>query len=132
MESSYIPHVELTCSQNDLLLYIPISYNIALILITAYLGYRTRKLPENFKETLNIFVCAASTLFLWISFFPVYNLLTSNYQQILIFLINLHFSGYFYLISLFFPKIYGILFLKEEQIKFKMWKPSETVGSAAN
>ena len=130
MASPYVPRVELICEENQLLLFIPTGYNVFIILITAYLGYSTRKLPENFKETLNIFVCAVSTVFLWISFFPIYNFLSSNYERVLVFLINLHFSGFFYVICLFLPKIYGIVFLNEEQMKVKVWQSFETEKSS--
>ena len=119
MESRYFPRVELICYENQLSLFLPTAYNIAIILITAILGYSTRKLPENFNESMSIFVCAAATIFLWMSFFPVNHFLKKNIQQLILFIINLVVSVLLYTACLFVPKIYAIIFLTDAQMNVK-------------
>lgn len=112
------PYVELRCQQSLPGFLTPLSYNCLMIIICAILGYLTRKLPENFNESWHIFISVSTTLFMWLIFLPTYFLAFYNYHQVALLALCLILNSYITLGCLFFPKVYAILFLKEDQIKF--------------
>ena len=49
-----------------------LSYNLILVFICAVYAFKTRKLPDNYKESRYISYCVDTTLLIWITFLPTY------------------------------------------------------------
>ena len=112
------PYVELRCEQALPGFLAPVAYNLIMILVCAILGYLSRKLPENFNETWHIFISVSTTLFMWLVFLPTYFLAFYAHHQVALLAFCLILNAYITMGCLFLPKIYAILFLKEDQIRF--------------
>lgn len=102
------PVIRSYCRSTDLCMHLTTFYNAVLIFLSACLGFVTRHLPDNFRETMCLFLCACSTLLLWACFLPVYSTITSPLSRKLLQVLILHLSAHVYLASLFLPKVFAI------------------------
>ena len=64
--------VELFCDLPIASLLSSLSYNLVLVFICTVYAFKTRKLPDNFKESRYISYCVDTTLLIWITFLPTY------------------------------------------------------------
>ena len=76
------PYVELMCVMPLPGVIVSLGFNILLIILCVVYGFLTRKLPENYSESWYIFVSAATTMFLWLVFFPSYFTAFYAYHQV--------------------------------------------------
>ena len=110
-------YVELFCDQSVAGFIIPLSYNLAFILICAILGFISRKIPQNYNETWYIFVSVSTTSFMWLVLLPTYftSFYASNKAALLALcmLLNIGIT----LSCLFFPKVYAVLYVKESNLQ---------------
>ncbi len=76
--------------------------------IFSFLFY-TRKLPDNFNESLYIFFSAATTIIVWLAFLPTYFLThDATYRQLLLPAASL-LNVYTMLVGLCFPRVYVVI-----------------------
>lgn len=64
--------VELFCDLPRESLLSSLCYNLVLVLICTVYAFKTRKLPDNYKESRYISYCVDTTLLIWITFLPTY------------------------------------------------------------
>ena len=95
----------------------PLAYNLSLVLVTAILGYLTRKLPENYNESWYIFVSVATTMFLWVVFVPTYLTTFFVVHQVVLLTCCVMINATVTLFCLFLPKIYAVYFVDEQHLK---------------
>lgn len=119
-------YVEVLCSLPLSGLLPPLCLNLLFILTCAAYGFLTRKLPENFNESWYIFVSVATTTFLWLVFLPAYFTAFYAVHQIALLVSCLIINATITLLCLYFPKIYCIYFINENDIQFQT---AGTVGS---
>ena len=112
------PYVEITCSVTLMGFLPPLIFNMVLIVACAFFGYLTRKLPENFNDSRYIFVSISTTLFMWSVFLPTYFTAFHAHHQAALLSVCLLFNAYITMVGQFGPKIYAVLFVKEETITF--------------
>ncbi|XP_063683734.1 G-protein coupled receptor family C group 6 member A-like [Bolinopsis microptera] len=62
------------------LVYFLIGYVLTILLIATVMGFKTRKLPENYKESLHIFMCSLITLALVLCYVPAMILIPGEKQ----------------------------------------------------
>ena len=102
-------YVILYCHTNITSLLLPLGYNILLLMCCTVLGFLTRKLPENYNESLYIFFSSATTIIVWFAFLPTFFLThDATYRQLLLpaaALLNV----YTMLTGLLFPRIYVVI-----------------------
>ncbi|CAH1775467.1 unnamed protein product, partial [Owenia fusiformis] len=110
--------VEVVCDFPMWSMIASIVYNLVLVLATAALAFLTRKLPDNFNETLHILLSVCATLFLWLSFVPTYFITYRAKHQQMLFSVMFMLTGLVSILCLFAPKIYAIMFIDESKITF--------------
>ncbi len=127
-------HVELFCDLPLEEFLVPLTYNLALIVLCAVYGFLTRKLPENFNESWYIFVSVSKTTFLWTVFIPTYFTTFYAYHQASLLAFCLLLNATITLLCLFMPKIYAIYFVNEDDLQYYSTqggsKGNATVGSS--
>lgn len=111
-------YVELVCEQHLHGFLIPLSYNVAIILVCSVLGFLTRKLPENFNESWYIFVSTSSTCFMWAIFLPTYFNAFYAYHKAALLAFCLVLNTLVTLACLFLPKLYAIFYVDDGRIQF--------------
>ncbi|ELU10064.1 hypothetical protein CAPTEDRAFT_32869, partial [Capitella teleta] len=116
MPGQFEPRVELLCAQATIPFLMPLSYNILLIVLCGILGYRCRKLPENFNESGFIFVAAWTTIFTWVLFIPTYFTATSSLHQAILLNLSLLLNAFITIGCLFAPKVYALYYVSENRI----------------
>lgn len=110
-------YVELQCHQNIIGFIIPLSYNILLTLLCAICAFITRKLPENFNESLHIFISVFLTLFIWIAIIPTYFVAFYAFHKAVLLALALFLISIIVVLCLFGPKILTVYFSPESKIK---------------
>ncbi|CAH1780393.1 unnamed protein product [Owenia fusiformis] len=110
--------VELLCWIPLESLIAPLVYNLVLIIICSYYGFKTRFLPDNFNESRFIFFSVSTTLFLWIAFLPTYFTASSAYHKATLLSALLILNASVTLLVLFLPKLYAIYYISEDHMKF--------------
>ena len=122
-------YVILYCHTDITSLLLPLGYNIVLLLCCTVLGFLTRKLPENYNESLYIFFSSATTIIVWLAFLPTFFLThDATYRQLLLpaaALLNV----YTMLMGLLFPRIYVVIQASRRSKKFKGRKSHEWTRS---
>ena len=99
-------------------LVVLLAYNLLLLVACAIIGFLTRKLPENFNESWFIFVSVATTTFLWLVLLPTYFTTFYAYQKTVLLATCLILNAFITLVCLFLPKIYAVIYVDEEKMKF--------------
>lgn len=87
----------------------PLGFNLLLIMVTLVLAFLTRKLPDNFKESMCVFICACSNLFLWISFLPAYLTVPPSPSRELLLVLASLVTGSFLSICFFGSRVLGVI-----------------------
>lgn len=113
-------YVELVCSRTIWAFLIPMVYNIAMIMMCAVYGFRTRKLPQNFNESWFIFISVATTLFAWVVLLPSYFNAFYAYHQEALLALCLIINVYICLLCQYGPKIYAIYYVDKEAMQVTM------------
>ncbi|CAH1792940.1 unnamed protein product [Owenia fusiformis] len=111
-------YVELSCDFPVWSMIISIIFNLLLVLATATLAFLTRKLPDNFNETMHILLSVCATVFLWLSFIPTYFITDRAKHQQMLFSVMFLLTGAVSILCLFAPRIYAVIFVDESKIKF--------------
>ncbi|XP_064639819.1 metabotropic glutamate receptor-like [Lineus longissimus] len=113
-------YVELLCHLPVKALVIPIGYNLILVLISAFYGFKTRKLPNNFNESRYIFFCVCSTIFLWIAFIPTYFAAFHATHKNILLALSLLLNSTMILLCIFITRIYALFYVEEEKMHFSI------------
>ncbi|XP_064631103.1 metabotropic glutamate receptor 5-like [Lineus longissimus] len=110
--------VELTCDLPFYALIIPLCYNLLVVLVAAFFGYKTRKLPENFNESKCIFLSVCSTVFIWIAFMPTYFAAMTAQHKILLLASSLVLNATVIILCLFVTRVYALFYMDEDDMLF--------------
>ncbi len=105
------PYLELYCHLELFGLLIPLGFNLILILLCSYFGFRTRTLPDNFNESKFIFFSVISTTFLWVMFLPTYFTTFYAIYKTILLASSLVINARITLVSLFVPKVFAVYFV---------------------
>eukprot|EP00116_Pleurobrachia_bachei_P013977 sb/3474239/ len=70
-----------SCQATDsTLVYCLVGYAVSLLIVSSIMGFLTRKVPDNFKESMHIFLCSLITLAVVSTFVPAMVLLPGKKQ----------------------------------------------------
>ena len=116
MPSIFEKYVELYCYKTTIWFLIPLSYNLFIMLLCAWIGFFTRKLPNNFNESWFIFVSVATTLFAWVVFIPAYFTVANVSLQSAILGFALMLVNLVTLLLQYLPILYAIAFVSAEKL----------------
>lgn len=97
--------VELFCKLPTAGLLSSISYNLILVVISTFYAFKTRKLPDNYKESRYIVFCVVTTLLIWTAFVPTYFTTTRAAAKTTILSISLLLHASVTVACLFIPRI---------------------------
>lgn len=108
--------VELFCNVPRVGLLTSLSYNLVLVVLCIFYAFRTRTLPDNYKESRYIAFCVNTTLLIWITFIPTYFTTTRAAAKTTILAVSLLLNAYVTLIFLFIPRVHTLYYsLKEKR-----------------
>ena len=113
MPMTSVKFVELNCVQNYVSFLAPITYNVLLILVSGFFGFKVRKLPANFNESGFIFISVSTTLFMWLVFLPIYFTAFYAESRTSIMALCLILNALITLALLFGSKFYAMYFVDE-------------------
>src|SRR6218665_2403310 len=116
MPSIFEKYVELYCYKTTIWFLIPLSYNLFIMLLCAWIGFFTRKLPNNFNESWFIFVSVATTLFAWVVFIPAYFTVANVSLQSAILGFAMILNSLVTLLFQYVPVLYAIAFVPAEKL----------------
>jgi hypothetical protein len=100
---------------------------MALMIGCALLGFLARRLPENFNDSLFIFISVSTTLFVWILFVPAYFMAYYAYLRSVIIGFCLLSNAGVTLVCQFVRIAYAVLFVPTDNIKF-----NQTINASTN
>ncbi|XP_060593074.1 metabotropic glutamate receptor 3-like [Ruditapes philippinarum] len=100
--------VELFCNLPHAGLLSSLSYNLILVLICTFYAFKTRKLPDNYKESRYIAFCVDTTLLIWITFVPTYFTTTRAAAKTTIVAVSLLLNASVTITCLFIPRIHAL------------------------
>lgn len=126
------PHAELHCQIPILSICIPIIYNLLVLLVACIFGIVTRKLPENFKESRNICICALTSITLWGAFLPTYFLTNFHLYKGILLSLGLLLHSLINITTIFVPKVYAAAVVTEKQECTVTFKYSQKSNSKAD
>ena len=106
-------YVYVICRTSSVEYLLSISYNVLLMLLCTFYGFRTRKLPANFNEAKEVGWTMYATCVLWICFLPLFYG-TSPVYQTTVLLLNSCFNSTVLLIGIFGSKVY-VVWLQPEK-----------------
>ena len=113
-------YVELICRRPLWVFLVPITYNIAIILLCAVFGFLTRKLPQNFNESWFIFISVATTLFAWLVLLPSYFNAFYAYHQEALLALCLIINVFITLVCQYSPKVYALYCIDKDSMNVTM------------
>ena len=125
-------YVEMYCDHPLATKLPPLMVNMAFLLVTSGLAFKTRNLPENFNESRFIFFQVSGTLILWIAFISLYFLTTFAAQKVLLLSLTGIANASTVLMCLFLPKVYALFYVKDEKMKLAQFSYSNQSISHAN
>jgi hypothetical protein len=107
------------CNESESTVLISHFYSIFLIITCTYYAILTRKIPDNFKETQNIGFAMYSTCLLYMTCIAIFFSIRSGKYQVLMrgYGIAMSVSAFVVLACVFFPKVYIMLFLSEQNVR---------------
>ncbi|KAH3772752.1 metabotropic glutamate receptor 2-like [Dreissena polymorpha] len=100
--------VELFCNLPHVGLLVSLSYNLVLVVICAFYAFKTRKLPDNYKESRYIAFCVDTTLLIWVTFVPTYFTATRAAAKTTILAVSLLLNASVTLTCLFITRIMSL------------------------
>ncbi|XP_033122460.1 metabotropic glutamate receptor-like [Anneissia japonica] len=107
----YQREVTLSCNFQQGEIITSSMYNLILIGLCCYYAIRTRKLPDNFKETKFIGVIVYTTMFIFVAFIPSYFVVTEPVTRVAILSIAVVCNASTTLVCLFLSKLYAVYFV---------------------
>jgi len=108
------PEIIETCEQpHTAILVLSLIYNSALIIGCTVLGFMTNGFPENFNEAKHVMFASFTLMVVWVLFIPIY-LYTENEFRPGVLALCIILSALALLVSIFFPRIYIIVFQKHK------------------
>lgn len=108
MPQRTVKFVELFCNLPTAGLLSSLSYNLILVVICTFYAFKTRKLPDNYKESRYIAFCVDTTLLIWITFVPTYFTTTRAAAKTTILAVSLLLNASVTVTCLFIPRIYSL------------------------
>ena len=120
--------VKLMCDIPLTALLASLTYNLLLVVVCVVLAVKTRRLPDNFSESLFIAICVTGTLILWGCFLVVYTLSPEGSGKDLSLVSALLSNNSLVLISLFGSRVYAVLFGKRNRKNMLVTVGSEFPG----
>ncbi|XP_052788467.1 metabotropic glutamate receptor 2-like [Mya arenaria] len=100
--------VELSCTLPQVGLLASLSFNLVLVIITTFYAFKTRKLPQNYKESRYIAFCVDTTLLIWVTFVPTYFTTSRAAAKTTILAVALLLNASVTVSCLFIPRIYSL------------------------
>jgi len=100
--------VELYCRLPQSGLLASLSYNLILVIICTFYAFKTRKLPDNYKESRYIAFCVDTTLVIWITFLPTYFTTSRATAKTTILVVSLLLNASVTMACLFIPRLYSL------------------------
>ena len=100
--------VELFCDLPSASLLSSLCYNLILVLVCTVYAFKTRKLPDNYKESRYISYCVDTTLLIWITFLPTYFTTSRADAKVTIMAVALLLNASVTLICLFIPRFVSL------------------------
>lgn len=92
-------------------------YNIALILVCTFFAFKTRKLPDNFNEAKFISACVYTTLIMWLSFLPAYEIIDRHRYKAFLMGLDMLLNHAVIIALIFLPKIYAVVYVNNEEFQ---------------
>ena len=126
MPLAYEKYVELHCTQTMWAFLVPLTTNILVLLACTVLAFLNRKLPENFNESWYIFLSVTSTLLTWSLLLPTYFTSFYAYNRAAILAFCLLVNVYLTIACQYGPKVYAVLLVKEENMRFTPFTGANT------
>ena len=129
-EESLTPIIKVTkfCGPEDLrLIYVSIGYAGAQLLISTGFGWQCRKLPDNYKESMQIFLTSL-ICFMLVGFYVPAMVLLPGYTQIISLSLVLTLISLTVNVFLFSPKLYCVIFMPPLEQRER----SKTIKSNSN
>ncbi|XP_038059986.1 metabotropic glutamate receptor 2-like [Patiria miniata] len=108
--------VELMCNINTNEMIMSLSYNVILVLLCSVHAFMTRKVPNNYNESRFISMSVYTTMVIWLAFIPCFFLLPGAVVQLVVMAVALIISGSITLAFMFFPKLYAVHFVSEDNV----------------
>lgn len=109
-----------------------LSYNLLLVLVCSVYAFKTRRLPDNFKESRYIALSVYTTLVIWTVFLPSYFLSTQSYHQVILLSLASLLNGAIALLCLYIPKVYATLRMTEEEVSLGFRKATASGKSLSS
>ena len=100
--------VELFCDLPRASLLSSLCYNLILVLVCTVYAFKTRKLPDNYKESRYISYCVDTTLLIWITFLPTYFTTSRADAKVTIMAVALLLNASVTIICLFIPRFVSL------------------------
>ncbi|GFS05343.1 metabotropic glutamate receptor-like [Elysia marginata] len=107
------PYVEIACDMSIPAVSTFLAYNLTLVVLCAVLAFKTRSLPDNFRESRYISMCVTTTLVIWLAFIPTF--LTSSRESLKTLLLSLALllNHSVALVFLFLSKLYAAIYRRD-------------------
>ena len=125
-----LPTLVVTCFRENIgFLIISLAYQSLLIFLCTVLGLLSFKYPANFNEAKYIALCSMSIFVIWIAFIITFfaTQSTQEFQNVAISLAVVM-TGYAVLLTIFGPKVYIILFMRENNVSGHSHNVESTLG----
>ena len=90
------------------LLFPPVAYNLLLGVACAYHAFKTRRLPDNFKESRFIGLTVYTTVIMWIAFIPAYLSISNKYYKGVPLSVAMLINAIITISCLFVPRLYAL------------------------
>ncbi|XP_077977690.1 metabotropic glutamate receptor 3-like [Glandiceps talaboti] len=114
-------YVELTCEEPYVAMIIIICYLAILVIICAYGAFKTRRLPNNYNESKFITFDVFTTLVVLLACLPSYILTRSAVMESIYVIMGTLIQASVNLTCLFFPKIFAVYFVAEDDLHVGSW-----------
>ena len=112
-EEEYAPALKVTllCAPGDFLItYVSVTYTICILVVSTIIGFLCRKIPDNFNESLHIFLCSLISLLLIASYLPAMVQL-AGFNQVFSLACILTLISTIVNLIMFVPRIYAVVFI---------------------
>jgi len=125
-----LPTLVVTCFRENIGFFVvSLTYQSLLIFLCTVLGLLSFKYPANFNEAKYIALCSMSIFVIWIAFIITFfaTQSTQEFQNVAISLAVVM-TGYAVLLTMFGPKVYFILFVREKNTAGQSLNMESTLG----
>ena len=118
--------VELTCTTDHVELVVSLSYNLTLLLLCSIHAFITRKVPTNYNESRFISLNVYTTLVIWLGFISCYFIVPYSHLKVIVMSSAMMVSATVSLVFMYFPKLYAIYFVQDEDVHAGTYKESQS------